>query len=190
MPPKKKSKTEKSKKKSQSQKQRQSITVNINQSKSRPRRRAQSRYSVGAGSVSGTPATVIQATPTSSTIEGLQFRLDTQKKLIEDQRDAMKDFRDRVDTTYQEQQQTRRIEPNNDGFSDTGSNFSFASKAPSRFGCERSVSTGLTPNRSDYNTDQQKPLVDLDAVESLEKQKKEDEEIIFNWICIFIFNVN
>lgn len=176
MPPKKKSKTEKSKKKSQSQKQRQSITVNINQPKSRPRRRAQSRYSVGGGSVSGTPATVIQATPTSSTIEGLQFRLDTQKKLIEDQRDAMKDFRDRVDTTYQNQQQTRLLEQDAFVNENTPLSFDYFSKAPSVDGSERSIPSGLVDdkNRSDYNTDQSIPLGEMtDRFKSVEKERNE-----------------
>ncbi len=189
MPPKKKSKTEKSKKKSQSQKQRQSITVNINQAKSRPRRRAQSRYSVGAGSVgggsvSGVPATVIQATPSSSTIEGLQFRLDTQKKLIEDQRNAMKDFRERVDETYQNQQQTRLLEPQ--GFETMNTPMPWSrpfEKSPSVDGSERSIPRGLVdePNRSDYGSDQSVSLGELtdnfksqgEKLKSVEQERNE-----------------
>jgi len=184
MPPKKKSKTEKSKKKSQSQKQRQSITVNINQSKSRPRRRAQSRYSVGGGSVgggsvSGVPATVIQATPSSSTIEGLQFRLDNQKKLIEDQRNAMKDFRDRVDETYQNQQQTRLLEPQGFETMNTPMSYSYFEKSPSVDGSERSIPRGLVdePNRSDYGSDQSISLQEMtDRFKSQGEQLKSVEQ--------------
>lgn len=108
MPPKKK----KAKTTKQKQKQSQTVNVTINNPVRRRRRQAVSRYGASGGSVSGTPATVIQATPTSSTIEGLQFRLDAQSKALDAQKDAMKEFRNRTNETYESNNQTRQIAEN------------------------------------------------------------------------------
>tara|TARA_R110000796_G_scaffold78693_3_gene175362 strand:- start:88 stop:981 length:894 start_codon:yes stop_codon:yes gene_type:complete len=177
MPPKKK----KAKTTKQKQKQSQTVNVTINNTVRRRRRQAVSRYGASGGSVSGTPATVIQATPTSSTIDGLQFRLDAQSKALEAQRDAMKDFRNRTNETYESNNQTRQIAENPFGAPPNQNNIPFGFFNRSYEGSIKDMDDGESyfaqaidkTNKADLGSDQLDPL----DMPKLKRQTSEDARI-------------
>ena len=188
MPPKKK----KAKTTKQKQKQSQTVNVTINNPVRRRRRQAVSRYGASGGSVSGTPATVIQATPTSSTIEGLQFRLDAQSKALDAQKDAMKDFRNRTNETYESNNQTRQIAENPFGAPPNQNNIPFGFfNTGSQEGSVKDMDEGeeniFTPtlsslseektNKADLGTDQLDPLDMPPPPPKLKRQTSEDSKI-------------
>ncbi len=91
----------------------------------------------------------------------------------------MKDFRERVDETYQNQQQTRLLEPQGFETMNTPMSYSYFEKSPSVDGSERSIPTGLVdePNRSDYGSDQSISLQEMtDRFKSQGEQLKSVEQ--------------